>query len=103
MVPHVPKLIPSEVTLKQSFFFAAPVLTACSSSDPDFEKCVKAVVERIRPAIAAGNYGEGQPKAPPLEPISIDQMAIDRGAGFRCKLSDVKIAGAGDFTMRRVK
>ncbi|EDS40022.1 conserved hypothetical protein [Culex quinquefasciatus] len=81
----------------------APVLTACSSGDPDFEKCVKAVVERIRPAIAAGNYGEGQPKAPPLEPISIDQMAIDRGAGFRCKLSDVKIAGAGDFTMRRVK
>lgn len=81
----------------------APVLTACSSGDPGFERCVKAVVEAIRPAIAEGNYGEGQPKAPPLEPISIDQMTIDRGAGFRCKLTDVKIAGAGDFAMRRVK
>lgn len=81
----------------------APVLTACSRSDPKFEKCVKEVVERIRPNIARGNYGEGQPEAPLLEPIMIDKMSIDHGPGFRAKLTNVTIKGAGDFLVRRVK
>ncbi|XP_055595491.1 uncharacterized protein LOC129746070 [Uranotaenia lowii] len=81
----------------------APILTACSHNDPEFEKCVFRVVEKIRPAINSGNFGEGQPKSPSLEPIWIDRMVIDRGSGFKCKLTNVTIRGAGDFVMRRVK
>ncbi|XP_053694827.1 uncharacterized protein LOC128742478 [Sabethes cyaneus] len=80
-----------------------PILTGCSRSDPKFEKCVKQVVERIRSNMVAGNYGEGQPDAPPLDPIRIDRMAIDHGTGFRATLSNVTIEGAGAFSIRRVK
>ncbi|XP_058453612.1 uncharacterized protein LOC131431754 [Malaya genurostris] len=81
----------------------APILTACSRTDPEYEKCVKQAVERIRSNIAVGNYGEGQPSAPPLEPIYIDQMKIDHGASFQAVLSNVTIKGAGDFSIRRVR
>lgn len=86
-----------------NFARLAPVLSACSRNDPNFDRCVKEVVERIRPNIAVGDYGEGQPQAPFLEPISIDRMEIDRGSAFRAKLTNVTVKGAGDFSMRRVK
>ncbi|XP_058816086.1 uncharacterized protein LOC131679390 [Topomyia yanbarensis] len=81
----------------------APILTACARDDPKFEKCVKEVVERIRSNIAVGNYGEGQPLAPPLEPIFIDRMHIDHGPSFQATLSNVTIKGSGDFSIRRVR
>ncbi|XP_055546856.1 uncharacterized protein LOC129731114 [Wyeomyia smithii] len=81
----------------------APILTGCSRKDPKFERCVKEVVERIRSNMAVGDYGEGQPPAPSLEPIRIDRMAIDHGSSFRATLSNVTIEGAGAFSIRRVK
>ncbi|XP_058453614.1 putative beta-carotene-binding protein [Malaya genurostris] len=76
--------------------------TTCSRSDPNFERCVKGVVELIRPNIASGNYGPGQPKAPALEPIFIDKMLIDNGPSFRAKMSNVTIKGAGGFLIGRI-
>ncbi|XP_055637929.1 uncharacterized protein LOC129776364 [Toxorhynchites rutilus septentrionalis] len=81
----------------------APILSACSRNDPNFEQCVKQVVERIRPNVAVGNFGEDQPSAPPLEPLWVKQMAIDHGPGFRVKLTNVTIEGSGAFEIRRVK
>ncbi|XP_053696048.1 protein takeout-like [Sabethes cyaneus] len=75
----------------------------CSRTDPNFERCVKAVVEQIRPNIANGNYGPGQPKAPSLEPIYVDRPLNIDNAGFRAKLSNVTIKGAGGFVVGRIK
>ncbi|XP_055546853.1 protein takeout-like [Wyeomyia smithii] len=77
--------------------------TTCSRNDPDFERCVKAVVEKIRPNIAVGDYGPGQPKAPSLEPIYVDRPLIIDNAGFRGKLTNVTIKGAGGFVIGRIK
>ncbi|XP_039430727.2 protein takeout-like, partial [Culex pipiens pallens] len=83
--------------------FPAPVLRACPTSDPQYEKCVRGVIESIRPNIISGNFGEGHPKAPPLEPFSIPKLNIDHGASFRVKLTNSVIRGLGGFVLGRVR
>ncbi|XP_058820715.1 protein takeout-like [Topomyia yanbarensis] len=75
----------------------------CSRTDPNFDRCVRAVVENIRPNIAVGNYGPGQPRAPSLEPIFVEKMVIDHGSSFQAKLSNVTIKGAGGFVIGKIK
>ncbi|XP_038113323.1 protein takeout [Culex quinquefasciatus] len=86
-----------------SFAKLAPVLRACSTSDPQYEKCVRGVIESIRPNIISGNFGEGHPKAPPLEPFSIPKLNIEHGASFRVKLTNTVIRGLGGFVLGRVR
>ncbi|XP_058453615.1 uncharacterized protein LOC131431756 [Malaya genurostris] len=80
----------------------APVLSVCSRSDPNLEKCITDVVYRIRQNVATGDYGDGR-LAPRLDPIYFDRLAITNGPGFRMILSNVTIQGTSGFVITKIR
>ena len=84
------------------FPFAEPVLTVCKRKDPNVDKCITDIVERIRPNIASGSYGSGN-QHPKLEPVVIDRISIERGPSFSANFSKLSIGGASQFIIKKLK
>ncbi|XP_021703692.1 protein takeout [Aedes aegypti] len=82
--------------------YVAPVLSVCSRSDPNLEKCIMNVVDGIRQNVIDANYGDGR-QAPKFDPIYFDRMEINNGAGFRLVLSNVTIRGTGGFVIKKIR
>ncbi|XP_065094125.1 protein takeout-like [Ochlerotatus camptorhynchus] len=82
--------------------YVAPVLSVCSRNDPNLEKCIIDVVERIRPNVIEANYGDDR-KAPRFDPIYFERMDINNGAGFHLVLSNVTIRGTGGFVIKKIR
>ncbi|XP_055642799.1 circadian clock-controlled protein daywake-like [Toxorhynchites rutilus septentrionalis] len=90
------------LNLAVGFTKIAPVLEVCKRNDPALGQCIINVVEKIRPNIASGNYGENR-NAPPLDPLLIDKIDIDHGPSFRANLRDISIAGVSGFVIRKIR
>nr|XP_029733459.1 protein takeout-like [Aedes albopictus] len=82
--------------------YVAPVLSVCSRNDPNLEKCIMNAVEKIRQNVIDANYGDGR-KAPRFDPMYIDRMEINNGAGFRLVLTNVTIKGTGGFINKKIR
>lgn len=89
---------------KISFFLPhpEPTLSVCKRKDPNLDKCIQDVVERIRPNVASGNYGSSN-VLPKLEPVVIEKIRIERGNTFGANFSNLVIAGAGQFVIKKLK
>ncbi|EDS40020.1 conserved hypothetical protein [Culex quinquefasciatus] len=82
--------------------FVAPVLSVCSRNDPNLEQCIINVVERIKPNVAAGDYGDGR-AAPKMDPVFFKRLDITNGPGLQLNLTDVTIAGNSKFEVKRIR
>ncbi|XP_055546855.1 uncharacterized protein LOC129731113 [Wyeomyia smithii] len=80
----------------------SPVLQVCSVSDPNMGQCIANVVDKLRPNIASGNYGEGRVAAK-LDPYYIEQLKIDHGPSFRANLNNVNVEGISQFEVRKIR
>ncbi|XP_058819344.1 uncharacterized protein LOC131682126 [Topomyia yanbarensis] len=82
--------------------YVAPVLSVCSRSNPNMEKCITNAVYRIRQNVANGDYGDGR-SATRLDPIYFDKLAIVNGQGLRLILTNVTIQGASGFEIKKIR
>lgn len=80
----------------------APVLSVCSRNDPNLEQCIINVVERIKPNVAAGDYGDGRP-APKMDPVYFERLAITNGPGLQLNLTQVTIDGNSKFKIQKIR
>ncbi|KAL1378494.1 hypothetical protein pipiens_015553 [Culex pipiens pipiens] len=85
-----------------SYAYLEPTLSVCKRKDPNLDKCIQDVVERIRPNVASGNYGSSN-VLPKLEPVVIEKIRIERGNTFGANFSNLVIAGAGQFVIKKLK
>ncbi|XP_055546849.1 uncharacterized protein LOC129731108 [Wyeomyia smithii] len=79
-----------------------PALSVCNTRDPSVDKCIIDVIERIRPNIGSGNYGS-ENKHPPMEPIVLESIRIERGPSFSANFSNLVINGATKFVIKKLK
>lgn len=82
--------------------YLEPVLSVCKRKDPNLDKCITDVVERIRPNIASGTYGSGR-SLPKLEPVVIEDINIERGPSFSASFARLNIAGASQFVIKKLR
>jgi hypothetical protein len=59
-------------------------------------------VEKIRPNLANGDFGDGF-DVPPLEPMFIDKIVMNRGADFQAIFSNLSVIGPGQFIVQNLK
>ncbi|XP_062553084.1 uncharacterized protein LOC134218192 [Armigeres subalbatus] len=90
------------LNLGLSYAFLEPTLTVCKRKDPNIDKCITDIVERIRPNIASGSYGSAN-EHPKLEPVVIEKINIERGPSFSANFSNLVIKGASDFVIKKLK
>ncbi|XP_055637930.1 uncharacterized protein LOC129776365 [Toxorhynchites rutilus septentrionalis] len=85
-----------------SYAYLEPVLSVCKRNDPELDKCIADVVERIRPNLASGKYGSAN-EHPKIEPIIFEKMRIDRGPSFSANFSNLAIRGASKFVLKKLR
>ena len=91
------------INLITLFFLTASFLNQCSKRDPQINTCLKATFNNLRPYLARGIPEIG---IPPMEPLKIDQLALENNAGnIRIKGLFTKIvsSGASNFTVKEVR
>lgn len=85
-----------------SYAYLEPVLSVCKRKDPNLDKCIQDVVERIRPNVASGDYGSSN-VLPKLEPVVIEKIRIERGSTFAANFSNLVISGIPKFVIKKIK
>lgn len=80
-----------------------PYVLPCRRSDPEINKCIKNSFNYIRPYIA-----KGLPElhTPPLEPLRIEELAMENNAGavrIKALFTDIVALGAGNYTIKDVR
>ncbi|KXJ73630.1 hypothetical protein RP20_CCG015383 [Aedes albopictus] len=71
-------------------------MSVCNRDDPDLDKCVLAVVEKMRAHIVSGDYGNGT-KLPSLDPLYMERLDIDDGTNLQATFRNTVITGAKNF------
>ncbi|KAG5682954.1 hypothetical protein PVAND_012271 [Polypedilum vanderplanki] len=74
----------------------------CNRNDPNIAKCITESVKNLQPRLATG-INDGDFKVPPLEPIKVDNIHIDRGPNFQAQVKNVITRGAGKFVIEKMK
>ncbi|XP_058453611.1 circadian clock-controlled protein daywake-like [Malaya genurostris] len=85
-----------------SYAYLEPVLSVCKAKDPNLDKCIVEIIERIRPSIASGNYGS-EIQHPRIESMILEQIRIERGPSFSANFSDLMINGSSKFIIKKLK
>lgn len=81
----------------------ASYVQPCRRSDPEINKCIKNSFNYIRPYIAKGLT---ELKTPPLEPLRIEELAMENNAGavrIKALFTDIVALGAGNYTVKDVR
>lgn len=82
---------------------AAIWLQPCSRSDPQVNTCIRNSFNHLRPYLAQGLPELG---VPAMEPLLIDQMAMENDAGavrIKALFSGINVKGAGNYTVKEVR
>ncbi|XP_070493725.1 uncharacterized protein [Chironomus tepperi] len=74
----------------------------CPKSSPNLAGCVKNSVEFLRPYLKNGDLGNGF-KIPPLEPMSFDDIFLERGSGFFFNLYNIKAYNIHNFNIDKLR
>lgn len=75
-------------------------ITKCPEKDPNLEKCVANLVEKIRPHLKEGIPELGVPK---MEPLIIPEVHFSRGDLFKAVGKNVVVYGGTNFKVRDLK
>lgn len=83
--------------------FSAVYVLPCSQSDPEINTCIKNSFNHLKPFL---RNGLPELKVPALEPLNIDQMAMENDAGavrVKALFTNILVKGASNFTIKEVR
>lgn len=80
----------------------ASVIERCSRKDPNPRDCIRSAVEKLRPNLATGDWGDDF-KVPRLEPLHLDAIYMDRGRDFKANFTDIRVNGPGKWILEDMK
>lgn len=78
--------------------YAAPSFPICPKNIPNFSKCVKQSIERLRPAFKSGDFGAFRTE--PLDPVKLDDISIRR-PGLTSDVTNVRASGVVDYVVEK--
>uniref|UniRef100_A0A336LZB1 CSON008823 protein n=1 Tax=Culicoides sonorensis TaxID=179676 RepID=A0A336LZB1_CULSO len=78
------------------------VIEKCSRNLKDPRDCIRKSVEKLRPYLASGNWGEDF-KVPKLEPLHLDAIYMNRGKDFKANFTDIIVHGPGKWVLEDMK
>lgn len=93
----------SKKTKKPVLFFTAVYVLPCSRADPQINVCIKNSFNHLKPFLATGLP---ELNVPALEPLFIDQMAMENDAGavrIKALFSNIICKGASNYTVKEVR
>lgn len=88
-----------------SFFITtapASSIKVCSRNDPELSRCVIEAVNDLRPRLATGKISD-QFQIPPLEPLALATVNMDRGAELKATFSELLVSGPSKFKIDNLK
>lgn len=100
---HLHRWLQEKLFASHSFFCAAEYIHICKRNDPQVSKCIRESIEVLRPRLVKGIP---EISVPGMEPLHISDIVIGSGEGpssFRAILKNVKVNGASDFKITRLK
>lgn len=77
-------------------------IQVCRRSNPEINKCVVDSVNALRPLLAAGKISDDF-SIPPLEPLALATVNMDRGSEFKATFSDLLVSGPSKFQIDNLK
>lgn len=84
------------------FFFPASSLgSSCSVKADNWPVCIKNSIERARPFLARGDFGEGF-IVPKFEPLYIKRLAM-MSNDVNVTISDSLVNGPSNFEVKKIK
>ncbi|XP_034186340.1 circadian clock-controlled protein daywake [Osmia lignaria lignaria] len=75
-------------------------LHVCKRNDPNLGDCIKNSVENFKPHL---HSGLPEYNIPSLEPLFLKELVATTGASIRLKLSNIRVNGASNFAVTRLK
>ncbi|XP_058126349.1 protein takeout-like [Anopheles ziemanni] len=79
-----------------SFGAIPPSIKVCSRNDPQLSRCVLESVNDLKPRLATGKISDSF-QIPPMEPLALSSINMDRGAEFKGTFSELLVSGASKF------
>ncbi|XP_052864667.1 protein takeout-like [Anopheles cruzii] len=80
-----------------------PYILPCRRSDPEINKCIRNSLNFVKPYVARGLP---ELKTPALEPLRIEELAMENNAGavrIKALFTDIVAHGAGNYTIKEVR
>lgn len=74
----------------------------CKRNDPDLNKCIVESVNALRPLLATGKISDDF-SIPPLEPLALSTVNMDRGSEFKATFSELLVSGPSKFQVDNLK
>lgn len=88
--------------LKYFFPLSAKAIRVCSRNNPKLPQCIIESVKRLQPSLATGKITDDF-QIPPLEPLKVDSIKIERGKEFKASFGDLLVTGPSNFTIDKMK
>lgn len=85
------------------FPILAEYILPCRKADPEINKCIKKSFNHLRPYLAKGLP---ELQVPPVEPLVIDELAMENNAGavrIKALFTNITAKGPSNFTVRDVR
>lgn len=86
-----------------NFFSPAEYIKVCSQNDPHIAVCINNSIEEIRPRLLKGIP---ELDVPPLEPLSLQEITLQRGpdgAKIEATVKNIKVKGPGTFIIKSLR
>lgn len=77
-------------------------IQVCRRSNPEINKCIVDSVNALRPLLASGKISNDF-SIPPLEPLALATVNMDRGSEFKATFSDLLVTGPSKFQIDNLK
>ncbi|KFB38976.1 hypothetical protein ZHAS_00006505 [Anopheles sinensis] len=90
------------VYLGGSFGAFPPSIKICSRNDPELSRCFVESINDLKPRLATGKISDDF-QIPPMEPLALSNVNMDRGAEFKATFSELLVSGASQFRIDNLK
>lgn len=77
-------------------------IQVCRRSNPEINSCIVDSVNALRPLLASGKISDDF-SIPPLEPLALSTVNMDRGSEFKATFSDLLVNGPSKFQIDNLK
>lgn len=80
--------------------FAAEFLHICQVQQPQYETCVTNSINDLKPYL---KVGVPEYHIPSLEPLMLKKLSVSPTNGLKIQTDDIKVHGASNFEINKVK
>lgn len=91
------------MTVSGALYERPSYIHPCRRNDPEINKCIRNSLNFVKPYVARGLP---ELKTPPLEPLRIEELAMENNAGavrIKALFTDIVALGAGNYTIKEVR